>query len=114
MGAFASWLIAVGASPAYGEITLGQKLPNATTVAPTSTRWLYSPSSSTTHYLSFQTPVGVPAPQQCGKVVYAGLHVSSGSVSSSFPAGCSTAFTPDEKALVFLLFDLQACTRVID
>jgi hypothetical protein len=112
--ALASWLVAVGASPAFGEIVLGQKLPNATAVPPTTTRWLYSPASDTTHYLSFQTPVGLPAQQQCGKVVYAGMHVSSGSVSSSFPAGCSTAFTPDEKALVFLLFDLQACNRVID
>jgi hypothetical protein len=109
--AFARWLVAVGASATYGQVTLGQTIPNAGAVAAATTRWLYS--GETTHYLSFQTPVGVDPNEQCGKVVYAGLHVSSGTVSASFPAGCSTAFTPDEKALVYLLFDLQACNPVI-
>ena len=82
-------------------------------VAPT-TRWLYaSGATPASHYLSFQTPVGVQAGQQCGKVVYAGMHVSSGSVGTTFPAACSATFTPDEKALVFLLFDLTSCVGSI-
>jgi hypothetical protein len=111
--ALATWLVGVGASPTYGEVNLGQTYPDATTVHPPATRWLYSPGSDITHYMSFQTPVGVPPAEQCGKVVYAGLHVSSGSVTGSFPSGCSTSFTADEKALVFLLFDLQACEPII-
>lgn len=48
--------------------------------------------------------------KQCGKVVYAGLHVSSGgSVGPSFPSSCGQTFTPDEKALTFLFFDLSSC-----
>ena len=75
---------------------------------------VYSGGGTATHYLSFKTPVGVPMEQQCGKVVYAGLHVSSSSsVGASFPSGCSTTFTPDEKALAFLLFDLGSCVDVI-
>lgn len=41
------------------------------------------------------------------------MHVSSGSVGTTFPASCSANFTPDEKALVFLLFDLTSCVGSI-
>jgi hypothetical protein len=41
------------------------------------------------------------------------MHVSSGSVGPTFPTSCNTTFTPDEKALVFLLFDLGSCVDII-
>jgi hypothetical protein len=108
--ALAQWLVAVGASTTLGQITLGSKTPSASTVNPPTTRWLMSSGSpATTHYLSFKTPVGQPPENQCGKVVYAGLHVASGSVGSTFPSGCNSGLTSDEKALVFLLFDLGSC-----
>ena len=108
--AFAKWLMSVGASTILGQITLGTKTYDAGPTAVTSTRWLYaSGTNPTSHYYSFETPVGVAKEQQCGKVVYAGMHVSSGSVGTTFPASCSATFTPDEKALVFLLFDLTSC-----
>ncbi len=113
--AMAQWLVTVGASTTLGQIALSVKTNNASMVAPTTKRWLYSSATSnpTTHYLSFETPVGAPMGQSCGKVVYAGMHVSSGKVGNTFPAACSTMFTPDEKALVFLLFDLTACVGQI-
>jgi hypothetical protein len=113
--AFAKWLTAAGASPTPGQIQLGTKTYDVgPTVAPT-TRWLHaSGTNPTTHYLSFKTPVGVAMDQQCGKVVYAGMHVSSSSsVGTTFPSGCSSSLTPDEKALIFLLFDLGSCVDVI-
>jgi hypothetical protein len=112
--AFSQWLMSVGASSTPGQITLGTKTYDVGGVNPPTTRWLYSSGTNArTHYLSFKTPVGVPMEQQCGKVVYAGMHVASGSVSSTFPSGCTGALTPDEKALVFLLFDLGSCVDVI-
>ncbi len=113
----ADWLLAVGASTVKGQIALGQKTGDVSTVNAPTKRWLYSsssaPAAETTHYLSFNTPVGAPAQNQCGKVVYAGMHVASGAVTQSFPSGCSAEFTPDEKALVFLLFDLGSCVETI-
>ncbi|MGE0868120.1 MAG: hypothetical protein AB7P03_06155 [Kofleriaceae bacterium] len=115
--AFAEWLVNAGASPSLGVIELGHKTWDAGSVVAPTTRWLYSPSANggleTTNYLSFDTPVGAMPAQQCGKVVFAGMHVSSGTVGTSFPSGCTAAFTADEKALVFLLFDLSACVGVI-
>ena len=109
--ALAKWLMAVGASTTLGQIVLGVKTYDAGMVNTPTTRWLYSSGApATSHYLSFETPVGTPKAQQCGKVVYAGMHVSSSSsVTASFPTGCTAGLTPDEKALVFLLFDLTTC-----
>jgi len=113
--AFSKWLQAAGASTSPGQVALGVKTYDAGPVNAPTTRWLYaSGTNPTTHYMSFKTPVGVPMEQQCGKVVYAGLHVSStSSVGADFPAGCTGTFTPDEKALAFLLFDLGSCVDVI-
>ena len=57
----------------------------------------------------------MPKEQQCGKVVYAGMHINyaTSDVDATFPAGCSAGLTPDEKALIFLLFDLGSCVDVI-
>jgi hypothetical protein len=113
--ALATWLTAVGASTIPGQITLGVKTNNAGAVNAPTTRWLYSSGTNpTTHYLSFNTPVGVPSENQCGKVVYAGMHVSSTStVGPTFPTGCSQDFTPDEKAMAFLMFELDSCVTIV-
>ena len=112
--AFAKWLTAVGASTVPGQVTLGTKTYDAGPVNAPTTRWLYaSGANPASHYLSFKTPVGLPMDQQCGKVVYAGMHVSSGTVGTTFPSACSTTYTPDEKALTFLLFDLGSCVDII-
>jgi hypothetical protein len=111
--AFSKWLTAVGASTTPGQLMLSSSpQPSTTTVNAPTTRWLYD--SSYTHYMSFKTPVGVPQEMQCGKVVHAALHVSeSSTVNASFPTGCSAQLSPDEKALIFLLFDLGSCVDVI-
>ena len=113
--AMAQWLVTVGASTTLGQIPLSVKTYNAGAVVAPTTRWLYASGAApaTTHYLSFNTPVGVMKEQQCGKVVYAGMHVSAGSVGTTFPMSCGVPFTPDEKALVFLLFDLTSCVGAI-
>jgi len=112
--ALAQWLVANGGSTTLGDITLGVKTPNASMINAGATRWLHgTPTGAqapTTHYLSWNTPVGLMPENQCGKVVYAGMHVSSTStVGTNFPTGCTADLTPDEKAFVFLFFDLTTC-----
>ncbi|MGE3456456.1 MAG: carboxypeptidase regulatory-like domain-containing protein, partial [Kofleriaceae bacterium] len=112
--ALAQWLVATGASTTFGKVYLAETKPVAGDVVPPTSRWLYSQSPVTTHYLSFDTPVGVEPQQQCGRVVVAGMHVAHDStVDATFPGGCGSGLTDDEKAMVFLLFDLQACVGVI-
>jgi hypothetical protein len=114
--ALATWLQTVGASTTLGQIQLGVKTYDAAGIGPAAQRWLYASGAApaVTHYLSWNTPIGQPVENQCGKVVYAGMHVSSGgSVGTTFPASCGSSFTPDEKAFAFLLFDLTSCTGQI-
>ena len=86
-------------------------VPGTGGAADTSRRWLYS--SAAPKFYSFNTPIGTPPDNQCGRGVFTDIHVSSGDASGgTFPANCTTTgFTPQEKALLFLLFDLASCIQ---
>jgi hypothetical protein len=88
-----------------------------------------APGAGATQYFSFDTPIGVGAAEQCGRVVYSDLHVSGGAGSSQpniapdypgfqsggiVPDGCDQHdLTPQEKALEFMIFDLSSCLTPI-
>ena len=77
---------------------------------------LQNPASQ---YFSFNTPLTAPPQNQCGQMVFTDIHVSGGKSDVSnpqkpFPSGCtSTGLTPQEKALIFLLFDLTNCLSTV-
>ena len=71
-------------------------------------------------YLSFNTPLDVAENMKCGRVVYTDLHVSNASDMGTpgddpgmpFPSHCAERdLTPQEKAVVFMLFDLSSCIQ---
>ncbi len=110
--AFADWLYNVKASTTKGKIDLKDIRNDVSAVnTKTSQRWIYK---DTPKYFTFNTPVGKPSEAQCGRVVFTDLHVSSGNLpGGSFPGGCTSGseLTPQEKALVFLFFDLASCVQ---
>jgi hypothetical protein len=90
------------------------------------------------HFLTFNTPVDATAAKQCGRLVFTGMHVSDRiapddafpsdptfdrAVASAtnpkdpswviheFPTCCAnrTALSPQEKVLMFMIFDLSSC-----
>jgi hypothetical protein len=63
---------------------------------------------------TFNTPVGVDADNQCGRVVYTNFHVADAlSVTGQlFPQECDAApMTAQERVLEFMLFDLASCVQ---
>jgi hypothetical protein len=132
---FADWLVKTQASSAMGSIPIinGQVSVRSTTSY--TQRWIFAnnPSNSDQNaieYMTMNTPAQMmPDANQCGRVVYTGLHVTSSpdtvgtgtdaSVGTDlshsdvpFPLGCvSRPLTPQEKALEFMLFDLASCVQ---
>ncbi len=72
---------------------------------------------------SFNTPFNAPSSAACGRVAYSGFHVAAAGgqgnspfTSQTFPNHCTSAtlgnsgnLTPQEKILLFMLFDLGTC-----
>ncbi len=100
--AFAQWLVNVGASTTYGRIPLQTIRHDVDAVVAPSQLWISAdPAVSTDavmHY-TFNTPVGAPAAQQCGRVLFDDFHVEDAQTSGlTFPAECSGGpMTPQGK-----------------
>jgi hypothetical protein len=125
--AYAQWLQNNGISTSLGNITLSDLRDDILSPKPAgcaasgsclSTRWIYNPGDQHPRYLSFNTPVGQPVAQQCGRAVYSDVHLSGVSDDSTFPAECSDpsidnppGHAINEKALEFLFFDLSSCVQ---
>ena len=63
------------------------------------------------HY-TFNTPVGAPPRQQCGRVLFDDFHVEDAATrpaSPSPPSAPAGPMTPQEKLLEFMIFDLGSC-----
>ncbi len=63
------------------------------------------------HEFSFNTPVGSPADQQCGRVVFSGFHVNQ-PANGTTPEYCTGPMTAQEKVLEFMMLDLASCIGV--
>ncbi len=117
--ALSDWLDQVDATtaPKSGIVSMTALRTSVTQVpgvgggVDTSRRWLYTPSGP--KFYSFNTPIGTPPAQQCGRGVFTDIHVSSGDTrGGTFPANCTTTgFTNQEKALLFLMMDLASCIQ---
>ncbi len=108
---FADWLVNVGASTVPGKIELKSVSSDVGGVMPGTERWIYQGNS--TKYLSFNTPQGKPAAEQCGRAVFSDIHVAIDDQRGPvFPTECTTkTLSPQEQALEFLFFDLSSCVQ---
>jgi hypothetical protein len=121
--ALSEWLVEVGGSSTPGMVSLVDAQNTGRVENPEyAQRWIYDPMDGPTmspsvKYVTANTPLGAAADAQCGRIVYSDIHVATddpnGDQSSTglpFPSGCrTTGLTPQEKVLIFMLFDLSAC-----
>ena len=117
--ALADWLVNVGASMTKGQLPLVEAKKTVGAINPMlSRRWIHSTTTlaTTTQYFTFNTPVAAEMGKECGRVVFTDIHVSAGDMAGPpYPMGClTTDLSPQEKALLFLLFDLSSCLQPDD
>jgi len=106
--AFASWLVATGASNMSGQVTLGDLRGDVGAVTMPTSRWLYA--NTLTTYLTFNTPVGQA--QQCGRAAFSDMHLHNGGGGNGWPQSCGAAQNPNnEIAFTFLFYDLFGCVQ---
>jgi hypothetical protein len=114
--ALADWLMNVGATTMPGLLPIQEAKRTVTAIDPMlATAWIRSPMGGLpgVQYFTFNTPAGMPADKQCGRVVFTDIHVSAGdNTGMPFPNACTSGeLTPQEKALEFILFDLSSCVQ---
>jgi len=130
--AFAQWLTNVGASSTPGLLDIYDSRDDVWTSDGgfPATEWLSAPNPNngnipSLQHLTFNVPLNPPplpdgdAGVQCGRVVFSDFHVATSAIRSksiTFPQTCilDGGFTPQEKALVFMLFDLSSCVQSDD
>jgi hypothetical protein len=124
--ALAKWLVNVGASTTQGQMTVEFPRDNLQAANPMYAReWITvqnprvraGEDPKAVQYMSFNTPIGVPEDQVCGRAVYTDLHVAavdneSMAQAMPFPTGCEMRdLSAQEKAVAFMLFDLSSCVQ---
>jgi hypothetical protein len=127
---FADWMANEGVAmpPTYG-FNIDQPRSQANMLGPTSEEFVLTTSvdnggttdtSDVTQQFSFNTPYGAPDAAVCGRVAYSGFHVvaetTGGGVggtqpfeNATFPDECMGDLSAQEKVLLYMLFDLNAC-----
>ena len=109
--ALADWLDYVDGSSPYGQFNVVDGRRH-TTFVDTALARIWVRYLLDTIYFSFNAPIGAPEDQQCGRMVFSDIHVSAGagSATNPFPSACgNNPLSEQEKALIFMLFDLSAC-----
>ena len=124
---FAAWLQNVGAlTNDELPIVAAKQNSDVTATNTPSQPWLAADQASGANGWSqdftFDTPLGVPAAMQCGRVAYSDMHVAGATNDYQgggpgghngqkiTPTGCVMGdLSPQEKALEFILFDLSSC-----
>ena len=124
--AFQDWLSNVGALTGP-NLVVHESRNDVGAVNPSGTRWIYGtvPLNTVnpigTEHLTFNTPINPPplpdgdAGVQCGRVVFSDFHVTAAGrhqSSNVFPTDCVAGpMSAQEKALVFMLFDVSSCVQ---
>ena len=111
----AQWLALSAPAGVPGQVPLNLLYAEFDGVPASSRIWVTAPDSLHPNPVplqyTFETPVGVPPAQQCGRVMFNAFHTMEHFPSGTqFPAECSSApLRLDERLMAFMLFNLGSC-----
>jgi hypothetical protein len=106
----AQWLKNAGASTTYSKITLSYVANNVSGVIAPTQPWGTVDSNDSIVQITFNTPVGAAAADQCGRVLFTEYHVKNSSGGGmKYPSECPStpAMSAQEEMLEYALFDLS-------
>jgi hypothetical protein len=109
--ALAQWMDFVDGSSPFGQFNVLEGRQHTQSVDTNLAR-IWVRYLGNTEYFSFNAPIGAPEDDQCGRMVFSDIHVSAGAgdADGDFPGACNNGpLTEQEKALIFMFFDLSAC-----
>jgi hypothetical protein len=120
-GIFWQWLNLVDAlsnsnvanPPTNPEVAITNPRHDANAVANGSIDWIDGTdpqkNDPLVEHFTFNTPVGEAT--QCGHAIFSDFHVSgvTNANNTPFPTECSKTFSPQEKILEYMIFDLASC-----
>lgn len=114
---FADWMASEAVvTPPANTFNITQPRSQASRLGTASEEFVYRmDGNGRTQQFSFNTPYAAPTDQSCGRVAYSGFHVAASDAGTTpfanviFPAHCAGNLTPQEKVLLYMLFDLGAC-----
>ncbi len=115
----AQWLQNAGATyqNSANQIQISQIRTDVSSVIPPTQSWLtYNATNNPVLQMTFNTPVGAPAAQQCGRVMYNDYHVINVSDHDAiFPSECpaETSMSAQEEMLEYALFDLSTFVQPV-
>jgi hypothetical protein len=117
--AMSDWLQQLGAADGGVIPELWQPRRDVNAVAGDTLEWIRTKSPDHVGHFSFNTPVGVDAGAQCGRVVFNDFHTVNvyGGQTGVFPAHCGNKneqLTSQERVFEFMLFDLSSCVQKDD
>lgn len=117
--AMSQWLQQLGAADGGVIPTLWQPRRDVDGVNGDTLMWISTKAPDKVNHFSFNTPTGVDAGEQCGRVVFNDFHTVNvfGGQTGIFPAECSDVtqpLTPQERVFEFMLFDLSSCVQKDD
>lgn len=111
----AQWLETVAPSSTPGQVTISHLYKDLDGVLPPSRVWLnlqdpLHPNPLPMQF-TFDTPVGAPPAQQCGRMAFTEYHTMENFPGDSlFPTACTSApLRPDERLVEFMVFDMGTC-----
>ena len=113
--ALAQWLQNAGASydNTPGQVELSTLRRDFTSVVPPTQPWAAMNSDDAIMQITFNAPVGAPAANQCGRVLYNEYHVENVGIDTGvvFPVECpspTASMSQQEEMLEYALFDLSS------